>query len=87
MTLRLLTASGDLTLGAPPPHAPPCDRCRGRAQLVAEDGAGVTLVCALCAEALITDALPERLCGRGVEMRGHGWRTCTKPHGHDGGCA
>jgi hypothetical protein len=87
MSLRVLTASGDITLGTPPPNAPPCDRCHGRAQLAVEDGDSVTLVCAPCAEALITDAAPERLCGRGLELRGHGWLTCTKPLGHEGGCA
>jgi hypothetical protein len=26
------------------------------------------------------------LCGRGLSMRGHGYVTCCRPHGHGGAC-
>lgn len=58
MTLRLITASGTLELGDPPPTHDACVFCGAAAQIAATGATGDVMACAGCTQdAIITAAL------------------------------
>lgn len=58
MTLRLITASGTLELGDPPPTHDACVFCGAAAQIAAAGATGDVMACAGCTQdAIITAAL------------------------------
>lgn len=56
MTLRLVTAAGNLTLGDPPTSNLACLRCNRPAQLVVDSPGGLLSVCAECVEHIIGES-------------------------------